>query len=99
MQIQYPQKPLSDKAFNRVSDPETRESWVFVGNADLGQLGLSGRFDGCPRIEKESVCLPEGREFAEFAQAFAAAFGKQPNVVTIYGASEYVSKIRKSLNS
>ena len=95
MEIQR-QRPLKDRFFSRVFDPSTGEAWVFVADEYLELLGMSGRFDRCPKIERNSVCVPEGPEFAEFSAAFTSEFGKAPNVSTIYGGMEYVSKIRKA---
>lgn len=95
MEIQRQRKP-GDEVFTRVFDPSTGEAWIFVPDGSLELVRLSGRFVGCPRIERHSSCLPEDREFREFAAAFLSEFGKAPNVVTIYGGGEYVSKIRKA---
>lgn len=96
MSTPYLQELQKDKVFTRVFDPSTGEAWIFVGSDYLERLGLSGRFDGCPKIEKHSVCIPESREFREFSDAFLPEFGTTPNVATIYGGTEYVSKIRKA---
>lgn len=96
MEIQCPRKAVEDRVFTRVFDPQTGEAWIFVPEEVLELVGSSGKFAHCPKIERSSVCLPEDREFAEFSAAFRSAFGRAPNVATIYGGNGYVSKIRKA---